>query len=35
MKFEGTEETERVLLYVDTYEAQPERIYVGVTRRGE
>ena len=35
VKYEGNVETERVLLYVDTYEPKAERIYVGVTRRGE
>ena len=35
VKYEGNTETERVLLYVDTYEPKAERIYVGVTRRGE
>ena len=35
VKYEGNVEMERVLLYVDTYEPKAERIYVGVTRRGE
>lgn len=35
VRYEGNVETERVLLYTDTYEAKPERIYVGVTKRGE
>ena len=35
VRYEGNAETERALLYVDTYEPKPERIYVGVTKRGE
>ena len=33
VKYEGNVETERQLLYVDTYEPKAERIYVGVKRR--
>ena len=35
VKYEGNAETERTLMFVDTYEPKAERIYVGVTRRGE
>ena len=33
--YSGNTEIERVMLYTDTYEPKPERIYVGVTRRGD
>lgn len=33
VKYEGNTEVERVLLYTDTYDPQPEKIYVGVTKR--
>jgi hypothetical protein len=35
VRYEGNLETERVLLYTDTYEPKPERIYVGVSKRPE
>ena len=35
VRYEGSTETERTLLYIDTYEPKPERIYVGVTKRGD
>ena len=35
VKYSGNTETERTMLYTDTYEPKAERIYVGVTRRGE
>ena len=35
VKYEGNTETERTLLYIDTYQPKAERIYVGVTKRGE
>ena len=35
VKYVGGREEERALLYVDTYEPKAERIYVGVTKRGE
>ena len=35
VRYEGNTETERVLLYTDTYEPKPERIYVGVNKRPE
>ncbi len=33
VKYSGNTELERVMLYSDTYQPKPERIYVGVTRR--
>ena len=35
VRYSGSTEVERTLLYVDTYEPKPERIYVGVTKRGD
>ena len=35
VRYEGNIETERTLLYTDTYEPKPERVYVGVSRRPE
>ncbi|MBQ9251145.1 MAG: VanW family protein [Clostridia bacterium] len=33
VKYQGNTEVERALLYSDTYEPKPERVYVGVTKR--
>ena len=35
VKYAGNTETERTILYTDTYDPKPERIYVGVNRRGD
>ena len=35
VKYAGSTEVERVMLYSDTYEPKAERIYVGVTKRSE
>ena len=35
VKYEGNTEVERAMLYSDTYEPKAEKIYVGVTRRGQ
>ena len=35
VKYSGNTELERVMLYSDTYEPKAERIYVGVTKRGQ
>ena len=35
VKYAGSTEVERAMLYSDTYEPKAERIYVGVTKRGE
>ena len=35
VRYSGNTEIDRVILYTDTYEPKAERIYVGVTKRGE